>query len=513
MFKGDGPGSATGKALWRAVAIAAGSIVTLAGRTLSTFYVSRPQRRRFAVLTCILLHFVVPPVAEAQTNYQRLRSLDGGTGIQPYAGLVEGRDGRLYGATFAGGATNRGTIFSLHKSGAEFRILHIFSNSGGGATRPGAHLIHGTDGALYGTTASGGTENRGTVFTLRTDGTGYSVLHSFTGANGDGSQPQGALIEGSDGALYGTTYVGGIASAGTVYKLQKNGTGYAVLRRFQGDADGQFPIGALVEGTNGMLYGTTYSGISGSAIFGTIFQLNKDGTGYAVLHRFNSVAWDGTYPYGNLLQGRDGRLYGTASGGGAGGNNGAVFRIDLTGANYTVLRSFAGPSSDGSLPRGMLAESPDGALYGITANGGSGTNGIVYKLQKDGSGYAILHRFTSDSGGGNTPAGGVTWGSDNALYGTTLFGGHSGGGTVFRLSSTPGPVRASAMARNGNSALITFSSGVAGRTYTVEATTSLNPGAAWLPIGSAVAQQSGEIDFVDFAAGSFPIRFYRAGIQ
>ena len=142
-----------------------------------------------------------------------------------------------------------------------FTLLHNFTGTGGDGASPHAGLVEGSDGTLYGTTSGGGSGiGYGTVFRLNKDGSSYTVLHSFTGGPSDGSNPQGGLLEGSDGVLYGTTKEGGSAEeggsagAGTVFKLNKDGSGYVVLLNFQFlNRDGYYPAAALVEGSDGKL--------------------------------------------------------------------------------------------------------------------------------------------------------------------------------------------------------------------------------------------------------------------
>src|SRR6266496_4272135 len=142
---------------------------------------------------------------------------------------------------------------------------------------PRARVIEARDGGLYGTTSAGGNTGNGTVFKLNNDGTGYAVLHSFTGIDGD--SPWADLVEGTDGVLYGTTFGGGSAGAGTVFKLNKDGGGFVVLHNFDfGRGDGHLPVAGLVEGNDGGLYGTTEAG--GTSGGGTVFKLNKDGSGF-----------------------------------------------------------------------------------------------------------------------------------------------------------------------------------------------------------------------------------------
>src|SRR5205085_936033 len=135
------------------------------------------------------------------------------------------------------------------------------------------------DGALYGTTQSGGSNGLGTVFKLNKDGSGYMVLHGFPSNDADGWYPVGALVQEDDGALYGTTERGGTEDAGTLFKLNTDGSGYSIIYDFGSTADDGLHPQGLATGSDGALYGTTYSG--GSSNLGTVFRLNKDGTGYS----------------------------------------------------------------------------------------------------------------------------------------------------------------------------------------------------------------------------------------
>jgi uncharacterized repeat protein (TIGR03803 family) len=331
-----------------------------------------------------------------------------------------------------------------------------------GTDRPA--LIEGRDRNLYGTLCAGGREGEGVVFKLNKDGSGYTVLHDFTGyfSGEDGSWPQG-VVEGSDGALYGTTQLGGHpgsaqygTGSGTVFKVNKDGSGYAVLHRFSGlSGDGIAPWAGLVQGRDGAFYGTTLEG--GTRNAGTIFKLNRDGGGYVVLHSFPGSEADGDRPMAGLLVGSDGVLYGTTDGGGS-GHSGTVFKLNPDGSGYTLLHSFADKPSDGRFPRSSLVEGRDGTLYGTTQMGGTNEAGAVFKLKKDGSGYRVLHHLLAGSlvskpdpqglmrgvlngvptrfsgeGEGTGPTG-LVQGSDGAFYGTAEQKGKNGGGTAFKLN-------------------------------------------------------------------------------
>jgi uncharacterized repeat protein (TIGR03803 family) len=405
-------------------------------------------------------------------------------GAHPYATLIEGRDGALYGTTHLGGVTNQGTVFRLTKDGGGYRVLHVFTGTGGNGSQPASRLVEGSDGVLYGTTYFGGVANRGLVFVLGKDGTGWRVVYSFPAAGNDGAFPYAGLVEGGDGRLYGTTTEGGASGVGTVFALNKNGSGYRVLRSFSGSGtegaqpyselfedsdgllygstafggtagagtvyrlgrdgsgfrvlhgfagiptDGAVPYAGLILGRDGALYATTWAG--GTEDVGTAYKLNRDGGGYRMLHDFRRAGGDVEEPYAGLLEGRDGLLYGAAWGGGA-ADRGAIFRADQDGGRYTLLHSFTGRDGDGASPYSAVVEGRDGVLYGATVSGGTTNQGTVFALNQDGSGYRVLRSFTARNGDGGHPYAGVTEGTDGVLYGATIGGGTTNQGVVFRL--------------------------------------------------------------------------------
>jgi uncharacterized repeat protein (TIGR03803 family) len=178
--------------------------------------------------------------------------------------------------------------------------------------------------------------------------------------------------------LYGTATVGGSGARGRIFRINKDGTGYAAVRDFTGNEDGQAPRAGLIAASDGLLYGTTT--IGGSNGFGTAFGIAPDGSGYRVLHHFTGATTDGTTPKGNLLEGPDGLLYGMATQGGGGtGAKGVLFGVSKDGAIYRTLWQFAGLPLDGQTPVGGLALATDGSLVGCTEAGGAFGFGTIFR--------------------------------------------------------------------------------------------------------------------------------------
>lgn len=368
----------------------------------------------------------------AQNGFVVLQDLDSTTGFAPRGGLSRANDGKFYGTTSQGGANGFGNVFRLNSDGTGFTVIHSFDAHLTG-NLPNGRLLHGSNGALYGTTYDGGSDGLGTVYELAPDGlSGYihNVIKDFVGP--DGARPSAGLIQASTGVLYGTTSTGGSSDRGTVFSLAPDGAGvyrHTVLKEFNG-SDGAFPSGGLVQDSAGVLYGTTRSG--GSRDRGTVFMLKTDGSGYTVLKHLDWYA-DGGFPAGGLAQGYDGALYGAAESGGH-HSFGTVFRLNPEGSEFSVLRHFNFYTGDGFEPGGGLMSGADGTLYGtLPRGGGSGGYGVVFKLNPDGSGYALLKRFAGGTDGAY-PGGDLIQGLDGALYGYTHMGGEFNQGTIFRIN-------------------------------------------------------------------------------
>jgi uncharacterized repeat protein (TIGR03803 family) len=321
-------------------------------------------------------------------------------------------------------------------------------------------LVFGKDGVLYGTTSSGGPANAGTVYSLTppaAPGGAWTetVLYNFTGRSDDGSSPNGPLVIGGGGVLYGTTFVAGTNNLGIVFSLTPaaspgNPWTLAVLHNFAGgSSDGAEPATGLTLGYSGVLYGTTLAGGPGACNFeppgcGTVFQLttpvSPGGTWTeSVLHTFD-LHHGGRGPTGPLAIGPHGELYGTTELSGAEGG-GTVFALtppSQPGGAWTetVLSNQLGGEIYGGVVVGK-----SGILYGTTDDGGYGY-GTVYALRPPGpqGGAWIQKGLYSFLGSpdGDSPAG-LAIGDGGVLYGATSGGGTSQYGTVFSLKPPAAP--------------------------------------------------------------------------
>ena len=346
----------------------------------------------------------------------------GADGAQPEAGVIRDSAGHLYGTTTGGGPANAGVVYKLDSTGHE-TVLYRFTGGVDGL-HPYAGVIRDSAGHLYGTTLNGGTASVGVVYKLDAAGQ-ETVLHSFTGGT-DGEYPYAGVTRDSAGNLYGTTQGGGTGNAGVVYKLDTTGQ-ETVLYSFSGGADGGYPDASVIQDSVGNLYGTTFNG--GTANMGVVYKLDVGGQ-ETVLYSFTGGA-DGASPYAGVIRDSAGDLYGTTVEGGTAGWGG-VYKLDTAGQE-TVLYSFTG-GADGGDPYAGVIRDPAGNLYGTTLFGTYGS-GNVYKLDTTGQ-ETVLYSFTNGADGGY-PYAGVIRDSVGNLYGTTYNGGKDIAGVVFKLTPAP----------------------------------------------------------------------------
>ncbi len=323
------------------------------------------------------------------------------------------------------------TALTLTASGSAqtFKTLFSFTSSSSGGY-PGSALVQGTDGNLYGTTIT-----PPIVFKMTPAGT-LTTIYTFTGES-DGNVPLGLTL-GTDRVLYGITEWGGLKTncglgCGTVFKITEAGV-LTTLHSFDA-SDGTYPVGTLIQGSDGNFYGTTAAGGAndscswqGEPGCGTIFKISASGT-FTTLHSFNSA--DGSLPIGGLIQGSDGNFYGTTSLGGA-YSGGTVFKITASGT-LTTLYNFCAQTgcTDGQEPEAGLMQAADGKFYGSTVGGGDqycwygAQGGTIFKITSKGK-LTTLHSFCFTEGRG--PAAPLIQVTDGDLYGSAEAGGNGGEG-------------------------------------------------------------------------------------
>jgi uncharacterized repeat protein (TIGR03803 family) len=376
----------------------------------------------------LLVGFVAHQLVGAQT-YTVLYQFKNPSvhGAHPNANLILDSAGNLYGTATDGGASRLGVVFKLDPSGNQ-TVLHTFTGGTDGA-HPVAALIQDAMGNFYGTTKTGGSSNLGIVFKLDPMGN-ETVLHTFTGGS-DGANPYSTLVRDSIGDLYGTTFFGGNAEQGTIFKIDPAGN-ETILHSFTGGTsgiDGGNPAAGLVRDSEGDFYGTTkFGGLRA----GTVFKMDQSGGVHVLLSFPYHIILYGIQPLASLFFDNSGTLYGTTSKyGSVAGDNGTVFKIGVDGSNPAEIHGFSG--SDGATLLGNVIRDSSGNLYGTAAKSPGCTCGVVFMLDTNGV-ETVLHTFTGGTDGRKPTAGLVTDGSGN-FYGTTVFGGGSNdAGTIYKIT-------------------------------------------------------------------------------
>ncbi len=392
---------------------------------------------RTAIGFAALAALALPAVAATETVLYSFPN--SGTGYP--LGTLTFKNGSLYGTGSGDENAADGQVFKLTNSGGAWKETTLLTFDGSNGSTPFTGPIHGPDGVSYGTTAYGDAYNGGNVYALHKSGGKWvsSTIWAFGGTSGDGTQPESDLVMDKSGNLFGTTFWGGTANAGTVFELSKvNGVWTeTVLLSFTGKETGWFPYAGLLLDGSGTLYGTTwYGGDAGGD--GTVFKLFQSGGVWKekVLHSFSGG--DGYEPWGTLIRDKNGALYGTTKAGGA-WDVGVVFMLSPAGGKWTetVLHTFPfqNGSNDGYEPTAGLHWGPSGSLYGTTSAGNAG-DGTVFELTQSGGVWTetILQQFGNKKGDGAPLQGGVTLDNNGALYGTTSGGGKYDYGTVWKIT-------------------------------------------------------------------------------
>jgi len=344
---------------------------------------------------------LVASLGQAQT-YTDLHDLLQGTGSGPETPNVlgQGQDGNFY-STMPSSFPGQGTTLVASPAGA-VTATHFFQGTDG--SEPHSGLTLGMDGNLYGTTYIHTTNGYGEVFQV-TPGGAVNVLYNFTNVT-DGGSPWAPPIQASDGDLYGVTQ----GTVPVAYKITMPAATFSVLANLPGTS-----VAPLIVGSDGNFYGTTTLG--GKFNEGTVFQLTRKGV-LKIIYNFGTATLDGTTPEGPVVQGGDGKLYGTTNWGGSVGQ-GTIYQLTAAGA-YKILHNFTG-SPDGAHPPAGLLQGSDNFLYGVTTAGGASGNGTIFRLNTAGTTYSVIHDFDGKTSGGD-PLSTPTLHTNGIIYGWATVG-------------------------------------------------------------------------------------------
>lgn len=338
------------------------------------------------------------------------------TGSAPYGSLLEASDGKLYGLTSGGGTNNFGVLFQYDPATAQYAVKFNFDDVNNGSA-PQSALIQAKDGKLYGTTEYGGVAGDGVMFQYDPATSTFTKKFDFDdAAKASGKYGIGALIQASNGMLYGMGYNGGMDNSGVVYKYNPSADQYTKEFDFHQAKNGSHPVGAIVQGKDKLLYGTTQSG--GSKNNGTIYQFDPSSFTYTKKMDFDK-ALNGDAPLAPLLLASDGKFYGTTAYGGS-NDDGVLFQYDPAANTLTAKVEFG--TAKGRIPTGELMQLSDGKIYGTTREGGTKNEGVLFQFDPATGNYSKKVDFEASSKG-SYPEGGLTLGLDGKLYGVTTSGG------------------------------------------------------------------------------------------
>ena len=449
-------------------------------------------------------------------------------GANPAAGLALS-GGVLCGTTLNGGSQGAGTAFYLTPNGSNFNAFRAFANSPDAGNPQGELAVSGSK--LFGTTSGGGVSGCGAVFVGQTNGSvsvirSFAVVNADTATNSGGASPS-ALIALANGTLYGTTTAGGTAANGSVFSLTTNGTTFSVLHNFSAldsptgtNTDGATPWGGLVL-SGDTLYGTASSGGAGGN--GVVFSVNTNGNNFTALYSFSAMDpltatnADGAMPLGGLVL-SNGVLYGTTCAGGYAGR-GTIFSLQTNGLGFTALHHFTpidavtATNTDGASPAATLILSSN-LLYGTASAGGAGAAGTVFSLSTNGTQFITVHSFTALAGNGTNTDGAFPIAPvllfGNSLYGTSFSGGPGAVGTVFSLPLPPPPAFITNIVQNPDGSLTLFFLGAPNTTNVIQVTASLTPPINWQNVSTNVADVSGAWQYTETNAALSSVRFYRS---
>ena len=334
--------------------------------------------------------FMLTPAGKETVLYE-FKGQSNGDGAGPHGHLTFDAKGNIYGTTQNGGTSDTGTVYELSpKSGGGWteKVIYTFSAAGADGADPSGGMTIAADGTMYSTTPDGGAFGAGTVFSLKKTSKGWkqTVILNLNGSS-EGGYPYEGLMMDAAGNLYGAAPTGGASGQGVIYRLSHTKQGWVdtVLHNFtgqNGDGSGLYWID-LISDKSGNIYGaTSFGGTNGTGmVWELVYSESKKTYSESILYEFGaSGSGDGNNPYGGLAMDSKGNLYGTALNGGS-SNLGTFYKLTKQGKTWkeTIVHSFTG-ANDGAQPTGNPYIDAKGRLYGMTETGGTSNLGIVYRI-------------------------------------------------------------------------------------------------------------------------------------
>lgn len=345
---------------------------------------------------------------------------------QYYVSMIQASNGKFYGLTTNGGETGEGTIFEFDMSIPQYFCTSFGSGKG---SFPTGTLIEASNGKLYGTTTCNSQTSTGVIFEYDTSTHQYIKKVDFSEVS-TGAEPGGALLQDSTGLMYGLTTAGGATGYGVLFEYDLANNILTKKVDLSGAPDGNFPYGSITQASNGKLYGMTYYGgeISDN---GVLFEYDMPTGTLTKKYEFSNTSI-GQYPYFSaLVETSNGKLYGTTSAGGASGA-GVLFEFDPLADTLIKKINFGG--TNGVQPRGKLLIAANGKMYGMTSSGG--TNGIGVLFEYNPSTNILTNKLNfSASANGSTPYGSLIQATNGKIYGMTQLGGSYGYGIIFEYDT------------------------------------------------------------------------------
>src|SRR5688572_8671198 len=419
----------------------------------------------------------------------------GQSGEIPYSTMVVTADGNLYGVTIEGGANGNGVIFKYNPQKNTVTKRKDFDASTG--IRPFGGLMLASSGLLYGMTYQGGLHSKGTIYAYDTATNVVTKKFDFSGS-ADGSTPFGRLIEATNGLLYGMTSKGGNTDGGILFEYNPSNGAFTKKIDFVGGTHGLNPYGSLFQASNGKVYGTTELGVAG---FGGLFEYDIISGNLSTVVTFDGN-WRGKGGSSRttLMQASDGKLYGMNSQGGS--TRGVLFSYDPTDGAYQVRVNFESDNGGGMWPFASLVQGANGRLYGTTRSGGTNNSGTLFEYDITREIYTKKVDFIDIT----SPSDNMVLASNGKLYGLTQYGGAENVGGIFEYDPSTNnfskKIDFQAIYGRPNGALIQLPNG---KLYGVANTSSVSFGKAILfeydPASNTFAKK---VDFNPVVEGNVP---------